>query len=301
MHDYPEEGKMNTPAPARKSRLDGKVIGAAAALIALACLIAVSVLGANADASAKKKIRPTPDRDPRDSRAASQLARAIASDPKIVKRAAFTTLPPFSNPAGISTKRIAGFPIDGSSFGILSNGSVLKVDKSNKSTDTSTRMGGPRLRGSRDVTILRIVLSAPKGKTCLSIRFKFLSEEFPEFIGDDFNDAFIAEVDKSTWNTKSSTDPRITAPDNFAYGKKGQLVSVNGAGATSMRKKYAKGTTYDGGTRKLRASTRISSGRTHVLYLSIFDQGDRDYDSSVLLDKLTIDDRKNCKRGAYSA
>lgn len=289
------------PAHHRNFRADRQPIAFAAALIILACLIAGSILGADAGASSKKKIRPTPDRGSRDSRAAAQLARAIADDPRIVRRAAFTTLPPFSNPAGISTKRIAGFPLAGSSFGILSNGSVLKLDRANKRDDTSTRLGGPRLRGSRDVTILRIVLRAPKGKSCLSIRFKFLSEEFPEFIGDEYNDAFIAEVDKSTWNTTSATDPRILAPDNFAYGEKGQVVSVNGAGAATMRKRYAKGTTYDGATQKLRASTRISSGETHVLYLSIFDQGDRDYDSAVMLDKLTIDNRKNCTPGVSAA
>ena len=58
-----------------------------------------------------------------------------------------------------------------------------------------------------------------------------------------------------------------------------------------------RGTTYDAATRILRASTRVNPGR-HILYLSIFDQGDRDYDSAVFLDRLTIDRRSPCKSGA---
>ena len=55
-------------------------------------------------------------------------------------------------------------------------------------------------------------------------------------------------------------------------------------------------TTHDGATRLLRASTPVSPGR-RILYLSIFDQGDRQYDSAVFLDRLTLDNRKPCKSG----
>ena len=59
----------------------------------------------------------------------------------------------------------------------------------------------------------------------------------------------------------------------------------------------AKGTTYDGATRVLRASTPIRRG-SRTLYLSIFDQGDRQYDSAVFLDRLELDDRSPCESGA---
>ena len=49
----------------------------------------------------------------------------------------------------------------------------------------------------------------------------------------------------------------------------------------------AAGTTYDGATPRLRASTPISPGR-HAVYLSIFDQGDAIYDSIVFLDRLVF-------------
>ena len=58
----------------------------------------------------------------------------------------------------------------------------------------------------------------------------------------------------------------------------------------------AKGTTYDGATRILRASTRVTPSTRH-LYLSIFDQGDRIYDSAVFIDKLIIARRTRCATG----
>ena len=63
-----------------------------------------------------------------------------------------------------------------------------------------------------------------------------------------------------------------------------------------MRRRTRDGTTYDGATRVLRASTPITPGR-HRLYLSIFDQGDRIYDSAVFIDKLIIARRTRCATG----
>ena len=221
----------------------------------------------------------------------------IAVKPSQVRSASFSALPPFSNPAAISTKRLAGFPRDGGSFAILSTGSATKADAPNNSGQRSTSLGGPSIRGARDVTILRIVVNVPKKARCLSIRFRFLSEEFPEFVNDDFNDAFIAELDKSNWHASTTQDPKITAPNSFARDSKGNPIRVNTVGDTSVSPSRAKGTTYDAATRVLRASTPVTRGR-HILYLSIFDQGDRQYDSAVFLDRMTIDRHSPCKSGA---
>jgi len=57
-----------------------------------------------------------------------------------------------------------------------------------------------------------IDLAVPRGANCLSFDFRFLSEEFPEFVHDLYNDAFIAEVGRSDWDASSKTDPTISAP-----------------------------------------------------------------------------------------
>ncbi len=77
------------------------------------------------------------------------------------------------------------------------------------------------------------------------------------------------------------------------------MISINAAGATSMSEGEAAGTTYDGATPLLSASTPITSG-AHSLYLSIFDQGDRAYDSAIFLDKLRLGTAAggSCQTGA---
>jgi len=232
---------------------------------------------------------------PRDA-GATAIARAMAVDPRIVRRAVFAAVPPGSKPAAVSTTKLAGFPRNGKSFGILTTGNARKADDPNTSGSTGSTAGGPSIRGARDVTIMRIDLRIPRNANCLSFRFKFLSEEFPEFVGDDFNDAFIAELDASNWNAATKDDPKITAPRNFAVTAGGEPIRVNKVGTTSVTPASAKGTTYDAGTRILRASTRVTASTRH-LYLSIFDQGDRIYDSAVFLDKLIIARRSKCATG----
>ena len=265
--------------------------------LAFVCVAGLGV--AAAQATGAGTLRPTPDRSAETRKAARSLAGAISVRRSFVRRARFSALPPFSNPAAVSTKRLAGFPIAGKAFAILSTGSALRADDANDEPDTSGSLGGPAIRGSRDVTILRLDLVVPEGANCLSIRFRFLTEEFPEYVTSEYNDAFIAELDESTWNTVSKEDPRIDAPKNFATTAEGGLISVNAAGPTRLTAANAKGTTYDGATRRLRASTRVTPGN-HILYLSIFDQGDRQFDSAVFLDRLTLDRRTPCANGAVA-
>lgn len=161
------------------------------------------------------------------------------------------------------------------------------------------------MRGNTDydVTILRLDLAVPSTANCLSLDFRFLSEEYPEWVGSRFNDAFLAEVmvaelDRSTWTTSGSS---ISAPDNFAFDPEGNPISINATGVTSMTRDEAAGTTYDGATPLLEATTPVTPGQ-HRLFLSIFDQGDRVLDSAVLLDNLRAfrvgDPSTQCRPGA---
>ncbi len=266
--------------------------------VAGAVLMAIVSIGIAEAAKSKGRIVADSGRSARVE--AERLVRSIAVS-KRAPSAAFATRPPYGPVAGISTKKLAGFPISGRSFLILGNGDVRSADNRNTSGDTSDSAGGPSIRGARDVTIFRINLRVPSGANCLRFRFKFLTEEFPEFVNQQYNDAFIAELDRTTWNTNTIGSPQISAPDNFAHDLKGNLISVNGVGDTSVSAFYSRGTTYDGATRRLRASTPITPGR-HRLYLSIFDQGDRQYDSAVFIDRLGVDRSSagGCRTGAVS-
>ena len=227
---------------------------------------------------------------------ATPLAKAMAGDPSIVRGAVFSALPPSARPAAVSATSLAGFPRSGSSFAILSTGNARLADDANDAPDSGAGSRGPAIRGARDVVIMRIDLRIPRAANCLSFNFRFLSEEYPEFVEDVYNDAFIAELDRSTWTAGTTEEPAIDAPDNFAVDRNRNPIRINRTGVDTMRRSYARGTTFDGATRVLRASTPITPGR-HRLYLSIFDQGDRAYDSAVFLDNLRANRRKPCRSG----
>ncbi len=232
----------------------------------------------------------TPSRD------ALAVARAMTQTPGIVTSAAFVQLPPNGSPAAISTTPLGGFPRSGGSYVILGSGDVLKADSPNNSGDLTTDNAGPDVRGARDVVTLRIDLRVPAGARCLSLRSRFYSEELPEFVGSIYNDAFIAELDRTTWDASGTGNPSIVAPDNFAKDELGRNISVNGAGVAGVSAGLSSGTTYDGATRVLRASTPITPG-AHSLYLTIFDQGDVLFDSAVFLDRLSVNSQSPCTAG----
>jgi hypothetical protein len=241
--------------------------------------------------AAQAAIRPIPKRT-----AAMPLARATFDKPNLISRSFFSLAPPLGNPAAVSTTKLAGFPRKGSSYAILASGNARFADDKNKSASRSAANLGPLVRGARDVVIWRTDFRVPRGANCLSLRFRFLSEEFPEFVKDIYNDAFIAELDDSNWDASGSADPTITAPNNFAVDSAGRPIRVNAVGDTSMSAAEAKGTTYDGATRLLRASTRVTPG-SHTLYLSVFDQGDRQFDSAVFVDRVVVSKSGSCATG----
>ena len=192
-------------------------------------------------------------------------------------------------------------PTSGAQAALLSTGDATIMTSPNNSDSSGVDLGGASLRGDSDfdVTVLRVDLQVPATVNCLvGLDFRFLSEEFPEYVGSRYNDAFIAELDRTTWSTSGSS---IIAPDNFAFDPTGSPITVNAAGATSMTAAQAADTTFDGATPLLTAATPLTPG-AHRLYLSIFDQGDRIYDSAVLVDNLRLGTVGNvatdCKPGA---
>lgn len=234
------------------------------------------------------------------SASALDLARAVA-DPAVVTGASFVTRPPGGSPTAVATQAAAGFPRSGASYAIFSTGDATILTNANSSGSSGANDGGGAVRGNtdRDVTILRIDFVAPGGSNCLAgLDFRFLSEEYPEYVGSQYNDAFIAELDQSTWTTAGSS---ILAPRNFAFDPQGGVISINSTGATSMSAAYAETTTFDGATPVLSAATPLTPG-AHSLFLSIFDQGDNIYDSAVVIDNLRFstvtDTATQCVPGA---
>lgn len=232
---------------------------------------------------------------------ALDIANTMAVAPGIVTGATFestTASPPATTPANATADfALAGFPRNGGTFGMLTTGNPTFADDPNTSGNTGQSNSGLAVRGDtdRDVTVMKIDFNVAADQNCVQFDFKFFSEEFPEFVGSPFNDAFIAEIDVSTWDTIGSD---ITAPDNIALDPFGDVVSINASGPTSVSAAAAAGTTYDAGTNVLGAKSPVTPG-LHALYLSIFDQGDNIYDSAVFIDNLRLSNEApgNCDPG----
>ncbi len=134
--------------------------------------------------------------------------------------------------------------------------------------------------------MLRIDLPAASG-SCLAFDFRFLSEEFPEFVTSGYNDAFVAQLD--TWNV--TVDPaaqKVNAPATSPPERATPSPSTR-PGRARWTPAQAAGTTYDGATLPLVARTAVAPGSVHSLYLTMFDQGDPILDSAVFVDNIRFE------------
>lgn len=274
----------------------------------LAPLAALACAFAPAAASADPAIKAQPFNT-----GAEDIGRAIVADQATFASASFlagdqeaaATPNAFADPAAPmvlfdnGTASLAGFPAGSDDFGILTSGDANLADDVPQDQDpaSGTANGGStppeRGEGAFDVSTLRLDVTVPPGASCLALDYRFLSEEFPEYVGSEYNDAFIAEVDQSTWATTAST---ITAPNDFATDTSGTGVNVNGVGPVAVSPAESSDTTYDAATGLVTTKTPITPG-AHAVFLSIFDQADQILDSAVFLDNLRFvaEDAATCR------
>lgn len=186
------------------------------------------------------------------------------------------------------------FPIQGSNYFVMSSGATADALTANTSPSTSTVLNGLDNSQGNDMVQTVLVLQPPATASCLAFDFAYYSEEFPEFVGSQFNDAFIAEVGQSTFQIVGN---QVIAPNNFAFDTTGKVISVNTVFDVSASN--AVGTTYDGGTPLLTAKTRLENpGAPITVTLSIMDLGDSIYDSTGFIDNFRWLFGVACEAGA---
>ena len=259
-----------------------------------AALVAAGLLVTAASAGAAV----TPSRD------ANAVAAAIPAAGMSIGAASFLSIPPNGNPAGVSDSPIAPFPADGPGYAVLSTGDVTLSDQADQAgVFASADDGGaaaPAGRGdtARDVTVLAIPINVPAGANCLSFDFRFLSEEYPDFINSQFNDAFIAELDSSTWVSSGSVIGGLE--NDFALDATGAPLTVHSAQA-GLSEPNGAGTPYGGASAPLRAKTAVTPG-AHTVILSVLDLNDNAYDTAVFADALRTSNESaaTCVRGSQA-
>lgn len=239
----------------------------------LACLGAALSWSAPASAS----ISPTSDADAISSSMSTQAGLVYGSSWPNVGAAN----PSSDHAAGIGTGFTGAYmPNDGASFGVMTTGNVELAAPPNDSSSA----GSDNLQATRnvhDLSVLKLDVAVPPSANCLSFDLVFYSEEYPEYVGSQFNDGFMAELDANNWTYDPEADT-VDAPNNFAFDENHNLLTVNSASFTSEGQTELQ---YDGSTQLLTAATPVSPG-DHSLYLSLFDAGDGIYDSAVFLDNL---------------
>ena len=185
------------------------------------------------------------------------------------------------------------FPTGGNSFAILATGRAEHAARPNDSGSHSWALSGLNNNLGDDLVRLHLELRVPAAVNCLNFDFAFYSEEFPEFVGTGFNDTFTAQLNNSNLTVDGGTFI-VNAPGNFAFDSQNNIISVN----TVFNVFENTGTTYDGGTPLLRASTSVNPNSNADIYLSVQDVGDSIFDSAVFLDRFFWSQDSSCTGGA---
>jgi hypothetical protein len=232
-----------------------------------------------------------------------QIAAALAARPGLITEVN-QAVPPGSggNSVGIYTQdapgdQIGGLPLNGNSFLVLSTGRADHLLFGPNPTGTGFSNVAVRGGWAYDLTTIEIAVSLPKKTTCLTFDYRFLTDEWDQ-IAHGFNDAFVAEIDASTWTTTNTPKGiKVVAVDNFATDPAGNPLTTHKLGKSEwITAAAAAGTSYNGATPLLRAAAPVTPGN-HKLYLSIFDLGDNDHDTTVIIDNLQATRSTECLSG----
>jgi hypothetical protein len=210
---------------------------------------------------------------------------------------------------------MAQFPSSGSSFMMIGSGETnLANDTSIRSqTSTSTFLQSSGITGSptdvmntnegfgNDLSGLTAMFSIPDGSgiPCFTVDLKFLSEEFPEYVGSAFNDFVTGRINNDnapTVDVSVPTAPKPVAPGNFIRDANGNPVTVNNNYAASPAN--SSGTMYDQATPTLRAKTPVPEGDSFEFTVYVADAGDNAYDTMVFLDNARVQRVAKCPTGA---
>jgi len=149
-----------------------------------------------------------------------------------------------------------------------------------------------------DYVELKVTIKVPTNAKSFSFNFNFLSAEYPEYVGSQYNDTFLALLDSRSYQGNVSFDMHgspITV--NVAFFNVCDTADVCNGQAQNVCTRPADeldGTGYEltdanglrigGGTGWLTTTAPVTPGETMTLRFILFDEGDHIFDSAVLLD-----------------
>lgn len=173
---------------------------------------------------------------------------------------------------------------------ILTTGSIDNIKGPNNNTGEGTPNNGAGDTELDNVTKVKTmdacVLEFDLVPSCdeLKINYVFASEEYPEYVGLDYNDlfAFFISGPGITGTVNMATIPNSTTPvtiNDVNSANNSQYFVDNANGATIQ---------YDGFTKPLTASAKVIPCSSYHLKMAIADVGDESYDSGVFIEAGSI-------------
>jgi len=135
----------------------------------------------------------------------------------------------------------------------------------------------------QDMVKLTLRLKAPEAANAFQFDFNFMSAEFPEFLCTEFDDTFLAFIESQNLTGNISFDEKdnVISINTGFFDVCGQQLSPNCQGNQDLV-----GTGYDnrGGTGWLTTKAPITPGEEFSLTFYLFDEGDAELTSQVLID-----------------
>ena len=150
-----------------------------------------------------------------------------------------------------------------------------------------------------DYVELKLNLKVPTNAQSFSFNFNFLSSEYPEWVGSEFNDKFLAILDSGAFKGNISFDKKknpITVNVGFfdACDSAPICSGMKTNSCTPNKVKELDGSGYElddgtgtrqgGGTGWLTTTAPVVPGENATLRFIIFDEGDHILDSAVIID-----------------
>ena len=188
---------------------------------------------------------------------------------------------------------------------ILSTGKASDMAHANDAPKTSTynAKGGDKnlysIAGGKTFDFAELEFDFMTDKDSLSFSFIFASEEYNEYVGSTFNDAFDISISGPgmpagkhfglipgtntpiTVNSVNVTNNQQFYQDNNPFTLVGK---INEEAKASLEPAMLNNFTYDGLTKRLSVGMRVQPRTAYHFKLSIADAGDGNIDSAVLLE-----------------
>lgn len=133
---------------------------------------------------------------------------------------------------------------------------------------------------ANDLVWMQFAAEVPAGTHGFAVDFAYFSEEFPEWVGSEFNDMFVVWSNSETYtgNLCFINDQPCTVTALFP--------TTYQAGDTELAQT---GFTEDGATDWFQIKGSAEPGELLELTLAVFDMGDEEFDTLVLIDNFAWD------------